>query len=207
MSTILIANPKGGCGKTTIATNLAGFLARKGKRVVLSDMDRQESSSRWLQRRPPELPRIHPWNGRKEKAFEFDFIPDWVVLDAPAGFHGDRLKTAIRNVDRVLVPILPSMPDMEASKDFLDLLQEFKRVRKDRCKIALVANRVNQRVLAARVLDEFLSELDLPVLTHLRDTQNYVQVVAAGQSLYDLPFYRSRRDRAEWEPIIKWLKK
>jgi chromosome partitioning protein len=206
MKCILVANPKGGCGKTTIATNLAGYLARKGERVILSDMDRQGSSRRWLERRPEALPTIHQWDGRQDDAFKFDFRPDWVVLDAPAGIRGESLRTAIRNVERILVPVLPSLPDMEASKDFLIALADIKRVRKDRCQVVLVANRVNQRVLAAKELDDFLAEFELPVLTHLRDTQNYVQVVATGQSIFDLPFYRSRRDRSEWEPIIKWLK-
>lgn len=206
MRSVLIANPKGGCGKTTIATNVAGFFARKGKRVVLSDMDRQGSSTHWLERRPAQLPTIHQWNGRKDASFEYGFNPDWVIMDAPAGIRGDALKTAVRNVEKIIIPILPSMPDMEATQDFIQLLVEYKRILKGRCKIGLVANRVNQRVLAARELDDFLSQFDLPLVTHLRDTQNYVQVINAGVSLFDLPFYRSTKDRTEWKPLIQWLK-
>ncbi len=205
MKTVLIANPKGGCGKTTIATNLAGFLARQGERVILSDLDRQSSSLRWLQRRPARLPRIHAWKGRGGHAFDFRFVPDWIVLDGAAGMRGDRLKTAVRHVDRILVPVLPSPLDTEASEDFLDLLAELKRVRKDKVKVALVGNRVDRRTLSAEYLAEFFDRIDLPVLTNLRETQAYVRTALTGATLFDLPRYRSRRDRAEWQPIIEWL--
>ncbi len=205
MRTVFVANPKGGCGKTTIATNIAGHYARHGKRVLLSDMDRQQSSLRWLERRPPSLPRIHWWDGRGQKPFSYRFVPDWVVLDGPAGMRGERLKSAVRHVDHVLIPVMASVLDMEASEDFLRLLSELKRVRKERCRLALVGNRVNRRVLSARDLDAFFAQFDLPVLTLLRDTQNYVRAAADGMSLFDLPVYRARRDRGEWEPIFDWL--
>lgn len=205
MRSILVANPKGGCGKTTIATNLAGYLARRGRRVILSDMDRQRSSLRWLQRRPAHLPLIHPWNGRGGEGFDFKFVPDWVVLDGPAGMRGDRLRTAVRHVDRLLVPIMASPLDMEASGDFFELLGEFKRIKKARCRLAVVGNRIDRRVVATRDLEAFLADLDLPVLTFLRDTQNYIRAASSGMSLFDMPMYRARRDKAEWKPITDWL--
>lgn len=207
MRSILVANPKGGCGKTTIATNLAGYLARHGRRVILCDLDRQQSSLRWLKRRPATLPLVHPWNGRSGDGFSFPFKPDWVVMDGPAAMRGERLKIAVRHVDRLLVPIMASPLDMEASEDFFELLGELKRIKKERCLLAVVGNRVDRRVVATRDLEAFLGQRDLPVLTFLRDTQNYVRAVTAGMSVFDMPAYRTRRDEREWQPIIDWLDK
>ena len=205
MKTVLIANPKGGCGKTTISTNLAGYLARQGARVILSDLDRQSSSLRWLERRPQKLPRIHGWKGRGRHGFHFQFVPDWIVMDSAAGAHGERLKIAVRHVERILVPVLPSPLDTEASEDFLNLLADLKRIRKEKVKVALVGNRVDRRTLSAEFLDRFFAGIDLPVLTCLRETQVYVRTALTGATLFDLPAYQSRRDRAEWQPIIEWL--
>ena len=205
MKTVLIANPKGGCGKTTLSTNLAGHLARQGNRVILSDLDRQGSSLRWLERRPEKLPRIHGWKGRGRRGFHFQFVPDWIVMDSAAGAHGERLRMAVRHVERILVPVLPSPLDTEASEDFLELLSDLKRVRKEKVKVALVGNRVDRRTLSADLLDEFFKGIDLPVLTCLRETQAYIRTALTGITLFDLPPYRSRRDRVEWQPIIDWL--
>jgi len=205
MRSILVGNPKGGCGKTTIATNLAGYLARSGKRVILCDLDRQRSSLRWLERRPDHLPLVHAWDGRGKEGFRFPFVPDWVVMDGPAGIRGERLRTAVRHVDRFLVPVMASPLDMEASEDFFELLQELKRIKKERCRLAVVGNRIDRRVVATRDLESFLAERDLPVLTFLRDTQNYIRAASAGISIFDMPVYRARRDKGEWQPIIDWL--
>lgn len=205
MRTILIANPKGGCGKTTIAINLAGYYARRGRRVVLVDLDRQGSALGWLHRRPPELPAIHPWDARARPELDFPFIPEVVVLDAPAGLRGARLKTAVGHVDRALIPVQPSPFDMDATGDFLDMLAELKRVRKGRCPLALVGNRVDDRTVAAGQLRHWLGDLDLPVLALLRNAQVYVQTARDGLSLFDLPRHRVARDLEQWRGILDWL--
>jgi chromosome partitioning protein len=206
MKTVLVANPKGGCGKTTISTNLAGYFAREGARVILSDLDRQESSLRWLERRPGKLPRIHGWKGRGRHGFHFQFVPDWIVMDSAAGARGERLKVAVAHVQRIIVPVMPSPLDTEASEDFLELLAELKRVRKEKVKVALVGNRVDRRTLSADHLDQFFHSTELPVLTCLRETQAYIRTALTGVTLFDLPPYQSRRDRGEWQPILDWLK-
>jgi chromosome partitioning protein len=205
MKTVLVANPKGGCGKTTLSINLAGYFARQGLRVVLSDLDRQQSSLRWLERRAPELPAIYPWNGRSGVDHRLRFAPDWIVMDGPAGMRGERLKTAIGHVDRVLVPVQASPLDTEVSADFLELLRALKAVRKERARVALVGNRVDRRARATDQLGEFLRETGLPVLTSLRETQLYVRTALEGSTIFDLPRYLARRDRVEWAPLIAWL--
>lgn len=205
MKTVLVANPKGGCGKTTISINLAGYFARKGLRVVLSDLDRQQSSLRWLQRRALELPTIHPWNGRQGEDHRLRFTPDWIVLDGPAGIRGERLKNAVSHVDHVLVPVQASPLDTEVSSDFLDVLQSLKRIRKDRARVALVGNRVDRRVRARDHLSAFMSASGLPVLTSLRETQLYVRTALEGSTIFDLSPYLTRRDRGEWAPLLAWL--
>lgn len=205
MNTVLIANPKGGCGKTTLAVNLAGYFARQGLRVILSDLDRQGSALRWLTRRPPRLPTIHPWNGRSDLPFDFGFTPDVVILDAPAGMHGDRLKIAVKHVDQVLIPVQPSPFDMDTAGEFIDLLTDLKKVRRGRCPLALVGSRVNSRTLSASHLESFFGTLDLPVLGQIRDAQIYVQMASEGTTLFDLPQHRVARDLEQWAGILRWL--
>lgn len=205
MMTILIANPKGGCGKTTLAINLAGYFARRGRCVVLSDLDRQQSARAWLSRRSAELPVIHAWDARKEGSPDFDFEPEVVILDTPAGMRGQRLKTAVKHVDRVLIPVQPSPLDMHTTDDFVELLLELKRVRKGKCPLALVGSRVHGRTLSAGQLQAFFDRLDLPVLSLLRDAQIYVQMALEGTTLFDLPHYRTARDLVQWRGITEWL--
>ena len=205
MKTVLVANPKGGCGKTTISINLAGYFARQGLRVVLSDLDRQQSSLRWLERRPPELPAIHPWNGREGGEHHLLFAPDWIVMDGPGGLRGERLKTTLAQVDHLLVPVQASPLDTEVSADFLEVLRTLKRVRKEHVRVALVGNRVDRRARTSEHLAGFLGETGLPVLSYLRETQLYVRTALAGSTLFDLPPYLTRRDRVEWAPVLAWL--
>src|SRR6266571_2260074 len=165
MESFLIANPKGGSGKSTLATNLAGWLARQGHRVMLGDTDRQQSSREWLRLRPPTLPRIDSWD---------------IQADSPARPHGKRLAQLLKIARRVSVPLQPSLFDILATRHFLDGLLEEKAVRRQQTFIAVVAMRVDARTRAALELERFLAALQLPVLAHLRDTQNYVQAAAHG---------------------------
>jgi chromosome partitioning protein len=205
MKTVLIANPKGGCGKTTLATNLAGYFARQGQRVILSDLDWQHSALHWLARRPKHLPTIHPWDGSSERGFDFDFEPEVIILDTSAGMRGERLKIAVKQVDQVLIPVQPSAFDIDTTGKFLTLLADLKKVRKGKCPLALIANRVNDRTLAAAQLKSFLNTLELPVLSLIRDTQIYVQMAAEGTTLFDLPRYRVVRELEQWRGILQWL--
>ncbi len=207
MKTILIANPKGGAGKTTLSTNLAGYLAKyvatraanKGEAVFLWDLDRQKSALHWLSQRPAYLPTISRLDSSKEKSGS-----GWLVLDSPAGLHGEKLSDLLKRVEKVIVPIVPSSFDLAATKLFLNELAAEKAVRKGKAFVAIVGMRVDARTRAAEKLDEFLAPIALPVLTHLRDTQNYVTAAFEGKSIFDLAPSTVAQDVEQWQAIIDW---
>jgi chromosome partitioning protein len=198
MRAILVANPKGGAGKTTLSINLAGWLAAQGDAVNLLDLDRQKSASKWLARRPAHLPAIGIAGASKEKA-------DWLVIDSPAGLHGKNLDHAVKLVTRVLVPISPSLFDIQASQDFLAELAEEKKVRQGKIDIGIVGMRMAPRTRAAATLDQYLHKLDLPVIAYLHETQQYVNAAFEGKTLFDLPPHLTQAERESWAPLINWL--
>jgi len=204
MRAVLVANPKGGCGKTTLATNLATGLAYRGSKVVMWDLDRQKSSLEWLALRPAALPEIYSLD-RKHAPGDVPRKTDWLVIDSPAGLHGKNLAHAIKPVSHVLVPLQPSLFDMAATRDFLAVLQEAKKARKHKNFIGIVAMRVDSRTRAAAMLQDFLGQFELPVVAHIRDTQQYANAAFGGKSIFDLPPYASERDIEEWEPLLEWL--
>lgn len=203
MRTVLIANSKGGCGKTTIATNLAGYFASRGRRVILSDLDRQQSALGWLKRRSKKLPRIHGVDGRNQSSN--DPGAEWTVIDSPAGFHGEKLSDTIKLADWIIVPMQPSAFDIGATSDFLDALREEKAIRKERAFVAMVGTRVDSRTRASATLNEFLQDTGFPVLTCLRNAQVYVQAAEQGTSLFDLRPSLVARDMEQWAPLLNWL--
>lgn len=205
MRAVLVANPKGGCGKTTLAVNLAAGFAQRGERVVLWDLDRQKSALEWLALRPPELPAIFSLD-RKNGPDEAPRKTDWLIMDSPAGLRSKNLAHAIKPVRHVLVPIQPSLFDMAATRDFLAVLMEEKKARKHRNFIGIVGMRIDPRTRAAATLEVFLRQFGLPVAAHIRDTQLYANAAFVGKSLFDLPPYQSERDLGEWQRLAKWLR-
>ena len=205
MKSILIANPKGGSGKSTLSTNLAGYLAQAGHRVMLGDTDRQHSAREWLKIRSAALPSISGWTIEKDQPLRPPRDTTHVVLDTPAGLHGKALEKVLRQVNRVLVPVQPSLFDILATRDFLEALLQEKAVRKERTFVAVVGMRVDPRTRAAGELGRFLSSWDLPVLSYIRDSQLYVQLAANGMTLFDLPPSRAERDLELWRPIVEWV--
>jgi len=207
VQTILVANPKGGSGKTTLATNIAGWLAGKRQRVGLQDADPQGSSTQWLARRPALFPSIAGFDadsGRKEMR---DVGLDWLVVDSAAGTRGDALRDAMRRADAMVVPVSPSSFDMAATADFLAAIADYKAVREGGLPVGLVAMRVDARTRVAAELDEFLQGHDFPLVAHLRDTQVYVYCARDGLSVFDLPRSRGEQDWEQWRPLTKWLAK
>jgi chromosome partitioning protein len=205
MPIILVANPKGGVGKSTVATQLAGWYARQGHRTMLGDLDRQQSSRAWLGLRPSVLPRIEPWDIDEHLMARPPKGVTHVVLDSPAGLHGHLLKDALRVADRVVVPLQPSLFDIYATQAFLQKLAERGVLKEGGGRVGVLGMRVDARTRAAEQLQRFVDGLGLPVLGYLRDTQNYVQLTAHGLTLWDVAPSRVEKDLEQWQPVLRWV--
>lgn len=203
MPVVVIANPKGGVGKSTLSTNVAGYFASKGHAVMLGDSDRQQSSKLWLGLRPVAARPITAWDIGADLVAKPPKGTSHVVLDTPAGLHGWRFKEVMKMADRIIVPLQPSIFDIFATREFLDELAQNQHALK--AKVGIVGMRVDARTIAASKLHEFVDSLGLPVLGYLRDTQNYIQVAAHGLTLFDLARSRVERDLEQWQPICEWL--
>ena len=195
-----------GSGKTTLATNLAGYLAKQNQRVVLWDLDQQKSSLDWLSLRSPELPSISRIGLEREASKGDMEKDDWLVLDSPAGIQGKDLSHALKLAHKVIVPVQPSVFDMVATRDFINRLAEEKTIQRNKSFIGIVGMRVDPRTRAASTLDQFLMQYDLPIITYLRDTMVYVNAAFNGKSIFDLPFYQAEQELAQWQPLTKWVK-
>ena len=203
MPVIVVANPKGGVGKSTLATNIAGCLAAAGHSVMLGDVDRQQSSRQWLALRPPALPAIAGWDVAHDDIVRPPKGTTHVVLDPPAGLHGKRLDAVMRIADRLLIPLQPSLFDIQATHAFVAELRAHRRAHE--VKIGLVGMRVREHTRANEQLHHYLGTLPLPVVAWLRDTQNYVQLAARGLTLWDVAPSRVERDLEQWSPLAAWL--
>lgn len=201
MPVVVIANPKGGVGKSTIATNLAGYFAKQGHKVMLGDVDVQQSSRAWLALRPGSLPPIAPWEIVDGHVAKPPKGTTHVVLDTPAGLSGARLDEVLRIADKVVVPLQASMFDILATQEFLQRLAS----RQPRFGVGVIGMRVNPRTRAADQLAHYVGNLGLPVLGYLRDTQNYVQLAAHGATLWDVAPSRVEKDVEQWQPMVSWL--
>ena len=203
MPVVVIANPKGGVGKTTLSTNIAGYFASRGLAVMLGDADRQKSSELWLGLRPAGARPIVSWDVSSDLVAKPPKGTTHVVLDTPAGLHGWRLKAVTRLADKVIIPLQPSVFDIFATRDFLDQLAEQRHAGK--MQVGIVGMRVDGRTIAADKLRDFVEALGLPVLGFLRDTQNYIHLAAHGLTLFDVSAGRVEKDVAQWQGICDWL--
>jgi chromosome partitioning protein len=203
MPVIVVANPKGGVGKTTLSTNLAGYLASRGKAVMLGDVDRQQSSRIWLGLRATGLPRIAAWEVGDGAVVRPPKGTTHVVLDTPAGLHGRRLDEVMKLADKVLVPLQPSIFDIHATHDFIDHLLVHRR--SDKVQVGVVGMRTREGTISTDQLRTFLQGVRVPLLAFLRDTQNYVHLAAHGLTLWDVASTRFSGDRDQWAPIVTWV--
>lgn len=207
MPVVAVVNPKGGVGKTTLATNLAGYYAASGKRTMLGDFDRQQSARQWLNLRPAGVHPIETWEMNGEIARPPRGVTH-VVLDTPAQINGKRLSEVVRVADRIVVPLQPSMFDVLATARFLEELEAvFDNARRFRETVGIVGMRVDTRTRAAEQLARFVGGLGLPVAGYVRDTQNYVHLAAHGLTVFDVSAQGVDRDRATWGPLVEWLDK
>ena len=209
---IVVLNPKGGSGKTTVATNLAAFYAQRGQFPALRDLDAQASSTRWLAKRAEDAPRIHgvsPFNvpAKLTRTFAMRIPPEVVriVVDTPAAIGKHQFIEFTRDADRILIPVLPSDIDIQAvTRCIADLLLHAKISRGEN-RIAVVANRVKPNTLIFRSLMRFLGSLKIPVVAALRDSQNYIRAAESGIGLHEMTGSRSSVDQAHWAPMIDWI--
>jgi chromosome partitioning protein len=203
MPVIVVANPKGGVGKTTLSTNLAGYLASRGRAVMLGDVDRQQSSRTWLALRPAGLPAITAWEVTQDDVVRPPKGTTHVVLDTPAGLHGKRLDEVMKLADKILIPLQPSIFDIHATYDFIDQLLTQRR--SEKVQLAVVGMRTREGTISTDQLRTFLEGLRVPLLAFLRDTQNYVHLAAHGLTLWDVASTRFSGDRDQWAPIVTWV--
>ena len=203
MPVFVVANPKGGVGKSTLSTNIAGYLAARGHGVMLGDVDRQQSARAWLEQRPKDLPVIHSWEVAHNHIVRPPKGTTHLVLDTPAGLHGDRLNEVVKLATHVLVPLQPSIFDIRATHEFIHLLLAHKRSAK--FLLATVGMRTREGTIATDQLRTYLGHADVPMLGFVRDTQNYVHLAAQGRTLWDVAPSRVERDLEQWQPITAWL--
>lgn len=202
MISILVANAKGGCGKTTIATNLATAFANAGLKTALADGDRQKSSLTWLKKRPKDAARIRALDWRKEPGKPPEDI-ERLVIDSGAGLRSKNVQEALKRADMILMPVLPSVFDEAATRSFLKKVDVLKPIRKGRKPVSIVGNRLRARTRAETELESFLAKLGHPVAARLRDRSIYQEVARDGLGIFDLPPGRRSAVVDDWLPLIR----
>lgn len=222
MRTIMFLNAKGGCGKSTLATNLASYYARQGKSVALADFDPQGSSMDWLKARPDDAPKIHGVPAWDEGLRHVPRSADVVVIDVPAAAQGAELTALVRRAQSIVVPVLPSPTDIRAAARFIHHLLLMGRIERRESKVVVVANRVRENTTLEKMtegmfgrpgvntqayqrLEKFLSRLKIPFITTLRDNPYYLVADEKGLGIFDLKPAHVARDLEQWQPLIQWL--
>lgn len=206
MYTILVANPKGGAGKSTLATNVAGMLAQTKQRVVIMDLDKQQSATNWLARRPAMLPRIMSWTEDTDMEELRAFAPQWMVVDTHARLRRADRTYLLSRANFVLVPVNPSVFDIEATAKFLLKLHRDPNVQSGKVAIGLVGSRTDARTRMAQELNSFFKRSGLPVVMFVPDSVVYPQCARDGVSIYDLPKARTEQQLDAWQPLVDWLR-
>jgi chromosome partitioning protein len=209
LNKIVILNPKGGCGKTTLATNLASYFALRGPAPTLIDTDPRGFSTRWLQRRSPDRPTVNGitdsnrvMHGARAWPFRIPKAAGAVIVDTPAALDHGRIRQLTYDADCMLIPILPSRFDIDVTTRFvaeLLLLTELD------CPVAVVANRTRQNTRSLARLRQVLASLEIPTVAALRDTQNFVHAAGLGLGVYELPQHMVKQEIEQLDRIVGWL--
>jgi chromosome partitioning protein len=205
MRHVMVMNSKGGCGKSTLATNVAAWFAGEGYKVAIADYDPQRTSLDWLAMRPDDLPKITGVPAYDEGVRGVGRDTEVLVIDAPARTHGSEMNELVRRAETILVPVMPSPIDMKACAHFMSELLELGKVQREQARLAVVANRVRENTLMFEELDTYLGKLKVPYLASLRQSTNYLRAFQRGMGIFELPEYLARPDWEQWAPITKWL--
>ncbi len=200
----MIINTKGGCGKSTIATNLAAAYAQRGEPAVLLDLDPQQSSIDWLELRPKNVPKIRGLSS-DIKHLMMPHTKGTMIIDTPGSIQGKELKTYVKNAHTILIPVLPSPLDMRATAKFVEALLLMGRISKNKTRIAVVANRVQKQTRIYQGLKRFLNSLGIPFIAVLRESQNYIRAAEQGTSIFEARPSRVKDDLKQWKPLLRWL--
>lgn len=206
MRHIMVLNAKGGCGKSTLATNIASYFANEGATVALADYDPQRSSLDWLERRPDNRPKIEGVAAFEDGLRHAPRGADILVSDAPARSHGAELTNLVNHAETIIVPVLPSTIDMQATTNFLGELGKVHKIKNKKAKLGAIANRVRDNTLIWDDLDDYLTRARVPYIAALREAQNYVRAYTRGLGIFELPEYLAWPDWDEWEPLTAWLR-
>jgi chromosome partitioning protein len=209
MRRILVASSKGGCGKTTIATHLAAHYADAGKKTALVDHDRQRSSWHWCQRRPEGVQPVLGIEGTRRWPKEVPADTEYVIVDTAAGITADEIASLLENIDAMVLPILPSVIDLDATAAFLKELKGVARLRnkRDRVPLGLIANRIKPWTNQSQESIATMKAFGLPIVAELRDTQAYALTTGLGKSLFDYHSEQVRSHQEDWAPLFRWLKR
>ncbi len=209
---IVVINAKGGCGKTTIAVNLAAYYATAGYKTALLDYDPQGSASFWLNKRPLTSNKIQSIAAYKYSHsvtrswfLRVDGDTEKVILDTPAGIELSGSQRLLDRADAILIPVLPSDIDIHAATHFIADLLLIAKQHRARHRIAVIANRVRKNQLAYRKLERFLNSLHIPFITSLRDTTHYTQAASQGIGLHELKSHRKQQDLESWKVLLDWI--
>ncbi len=212
MFRVLVANSKGGCGKTTVTSSLAGYFAQSGRRTTILDCDPQGSSLAWSAQRAAHLPPVHAMAGNNPA---YGLNAGWLMrvptqteillIDTPAGVRAHEFEGLARHADALVIPIVPSPIDLRATLMFIDVVRKLAEVRSGRLRVALIANRLRERANSTRQLDATLERLTQAAKIRVRDSQTYVRLADGGRSVFDDTHRTSRSHRADWTPLLEWL--
>jgi len=206
MRHIMVMNAKGGCGKSTLATNIASYFASEGAAVALADYDPQRSSLDWIERRPEDRAAIAGVAAFEDGLKRVPRTADVLIIDAPARTHNRELTDLVKHAETIVIPVLPSTIDIQASDRFIDELKSQAKIERKDAKIGVVANRVREYTLIFEELDAHLTSARVPYIAALREAQNYVRAYTRGLGIFELPEYLAWPDWEQWEPLTKWLR-